>query len=89
MVAQTVFDSIKLKISKAIQDANVTHDEFLQIVNAKQQYLAKKHELRSKSKKALKEIYEKQRENLIEQGRREGRAEITKKLVDSDAATVT
>ena len=88
MVAQTVLDSITLKISKAIQDANVTHDEFLQIVNAKQQYLAKKHELRSKSKKALKQIYEKQRLDLIEQGKKEGRDEILKKVFNTSDTPV-
>ena len=56
VVAQTVLDGITLQISKAIQDASVSHEEFLEIVNAKQRYLAKKHMLRSKSKKALKEI---------------------------------
>ena len=92
VVAQTVLDSITLLISKAVQDASVSHDEFLQIANAKQRYLAKKHELRSKSKKALKQIYEKQRENLIEQGKKDGRDEILKKLVansDTPVASAT
>ena len=88
MVALTVQDSITLKISRAIQDGTVSHEEFLQIVNAKQQYLAKKHELRSKSKKALKKIYERQRQDLIEQGRREGREEVIKKVFDNSDTRV-
>ena len=83
VVAQTVLDGIILKISRAIQDASVSHEEFQQIINAKQRYLAKKHELRSKSKKALKEIYEKQRNELLEQGRRGGREEVIKKVVSN------
>ena len=83
VIAQTVLDSITLQISRAIQDASISHYEFQQIIAAKQRYLAKKHELRSKSKKALKEIYAKQRQDLLEQGRREGREEVAKKLVDN------
>ena len=83
VTAQTVLDGITLKISSAVQDASVSHEEFSAIVNAKQRYLTKKHELRSNSKKALKEIYEKQRQDLLEQGRREGREEVAKKLVNS------
>ena len=83
VTAQTVLDGITLQISKAVQDASVSHEEFQQIVMAKQRYLAKKHELRSKSKKALKEIYQRERQQLIEQGRREGREEIAKKLVSN------
>ena len=90
VVAQTVLDSITLLISKAVQDASVSHEEFLQIINAKQRYLAKKHELRPKSKKALKELYEKQRQDLIEQGRRQGREEVIKKVVsNSDKPVVS
>ena len=83
VVAQTVLDGIILKISRAIEDASVSHEEFQQIINAKQRYLAKKHELRSKSKKALKEIYQRERQELIEQGRQMGREEIAKKLVSN------
>ena len=89
VVAQTVLDGVHLQISKAIQDSTVTHEEFQQVVNAKQRYLAKKHKLRSQSKKAIKEIYEKQKRELVEQGRREGREEVAKKLVNSSAATAT
>ena len=83
VTAQTVLDGITLQISKAVQDASVSHKELQQIVMAKQRYLAKKHELRSKSKKALKEIYQRERQQLIEQGRREGREEVIKKVVNS------
>ena len=92
VIAQTILDSVHLQISKAIQDASISHDEFQQIMNAKQHYLTKKHDLRSKSKKALKEIYDNERKELIEQGRKEGREEIAKKLVstsDIQPANVT
>ena len=83
VIAQTILDSVTLQISKAIQDASISHDEFQQILNAKQRYLTKKHELRSKTKKALKEIYDNERKELLEQGRKEGREEIAKKLVNN------
>jgi len=82
VAAQTSLDAITVNISKALQDDVVNHDEFEHIVSAKQNYLAKKQELRSRNKKAVKELYEKQRQQLLEQGRREGREEVAKKLVD-------
>ena len=75
---QTNLDGITLHLSKVIQDASISLEEFQQIVTTKQRYLVKKHELRSKSKKAVKELYAKQREELIEQGRQEDRKEIAK-----------
>ena len=92
VTAQTILDSITLLISKAIQDASISHDEFQQILNAKRHYLTKKQELRSKTKRALKEIRKNERKELLEQGRKEGREEIAKKLVsnsDIQPANVT
>ena len=81
--AQTILDGIAILITKAIRDASINHEEFQQIVTEKQRYLTRKQELRSKSKKALIEIYAKQRQELLEQGRREGREEVAKKLVNN------
>ncbi len=83
VTAQTILDGIAIAISKAIQDGSIDHDEFQWIVQEKQRYLTKKQEIRSKAKQAIDAILEHQWQELLEQGRQQGREEIAKKLVSS------
>ena len=79
--AQTILNGITSQISQAIQDGDISPKEFDKILTEKQRYLEMKKSVRSKTKKLVKEINESQKKELLEQGRREGREEIAKKLV--------
>ena len=81
LTAQTILDGITTMLSKAIQDGAIDHDEFQKIVTEKQRYLTRKQEIRSNAKKIVSQITAAQREEILEAGRREGRDEIVKKLV--------
>ena len=48
-----------------------------------ERYLKQKEAIRSKTKKTLRDLSELQKQQILEQGRKEGRQEIAKKLVDS------
>ena len=90
LTAQTILDGMMTILSKAIQDGSIDHHEFQKIVNEKQRYLIKKQEIRSKAKKNVSQITKAQREEILEAGRKEGREEIVKKLVQpSDIQHVT
>ena len=83
IAAHTLLDGIICMVSKAFQSGDISASEFDKIMSEKQRYLIQKQSIRSKSKKLIGEINEVQRQEIFEQGRKQGREEIAKKLVDS------
>ena len=90
IVAQTVLDGISTQLSQSIQDGVISHQEFNVIIQKKKQYLDKKQEIQKINRKKIQSITKAQREEILEVGRKEGRDEIVKKLVQpSDTPHVT
>ena len=76
LAAQTILDGISINISKAIEDGHIDHLEYQKIVQEKQRYLAIKNSIRTKVKKMIKNITQEQREEILKQGRQEGREDF-------------
>ena len=66
--AESNLDSISDLVSKAIEDANVSHEEYQFILKEKEHYRKMKEEICAKSKKAADKITAEQREEILKQG---------------------
>ena len=80
MLASAKLDTIASHISKALMDNYISDEEFKLIMEELNKYKAMKEEIRSNSKKKLKEEEE---ESLIEIGRQEAR-ESFRKLIEKN-----
>ena len=78
MLASSKLDTIASHISKALMDNYVSDEEFKLIMEELNKYKAMKEEIRSNTKKRIKEEEE---QSLIERGRQEAR-ESFRKLVE-------
>ena len=78
MLAKAKLDTISTHISEALMDNKISHDEFKLIMEELNKYKAMKEEIRSNTKKKIKEEEE---ASLIERGRQEAR-ESFRKLVE-------
>ena len=78
MLAKAKLDTISTHISEALMDNKISNDEFKLIMEELNKYKAMKEEIRSNTKKKIKEEEE---ASLIERGRQEAR-ESFQKLVE-------
>ena len=78
MLAKAKLDTISTHISEALMDNKISDDEFKLIMEELNKYKAMKEEIRSNTKKKIKEEEE---QSLIERGRQEAR-ESFRKLVE-------
>ena len=83
LAAQTILDGISLQISKAIEDSNISNDEYKKILQEKQRYLVLKNQIRIKVKKMVNTITQEQREDILKQGREEGKQAFLKQIANS------
>ena len=67
-LAESKLVSISDLVSKAVEDANVSHEEYQFILKEKEHYRKMKKEICAKSKKAADKITAKQREEILKQG---------------------
>ena len=78
MLAKAKLDTIASHISEALMDNKISNDEFKLIMDKLNKYKAMKEEIRSNTKKKIKEEEE---ASLIERGRQEAH-ELFRKLVE-------
>ena len=64
-LAESKLDSISDLVSKAVEDANVSHEEYQFILKEKEYYRKMKEEICAKSKKAADKITAEQREEIL------------------------
>ena len=91
-LAESKLDSISDLVSKAVEDANVSHEEYQFILKEKEHYRKMKEEIRAKSKKAAEKITAEQREEILKQGREEGKQSFLAQIAassDTQTANVT
>jgi len=88
-LAESKLDTISGLVSKAIEDSNISHHEYQLILKEVEHYRKMKEEIRTKSKKATDAITAEQREEILKQGREEGKqAFLAKIAASSDTQTV-
>ena len=82
-LAESKLDTISSLVSKAIEDAHVSHQEYALILKEVEHYRTMKEEIRTKSKKTTDAITAEQREAILAQGRKEGQQAFLAKIAAS------
>ena len=80
---ESKLDSISDLVSKAIEDANISHEEYQFILKEIEHYRKMKEEVRTKSKKVADNITSEQREEILKQDREEEKQAFLAKIAAS------
>ena len=83
LLAQSKLDSISETISQAIQDEKVSPAEFHKILQETENYLKLKADIRTRAKTKQAKLSKEQREEILEQGRKEGREDFLRKIANT------
>ena len=83
LLAQAKLDNITDIISQAIQDKNISPTEFQKLLQEVEKYRKLKAGIRSQAKTKIKQIMKEQREEILEQGRKEGKKDFLRKTANS------
>ena len=87
-LAESKLDSISNLVSKAIENAHISHEEYQFILKEVEHYRVMKEQIRTKSKKVADAITAEQREAILAQGREEGKQDFLRKIAaTSDTPT--
>ena len=84
-LAESKLDTISGIVSKAIENSNISHEEYQLILKEIKHYRKMKEEIRTKSKKTTDAITAEQREAILARGRKEGREDFLKKIAGTSA----
>ena len=76
LLAQSKFDSIANIISQTMQDGGISPTEFHKVLQEVEKYRRLKADMRNQAKAKVKEITKEQQEELLEQGRKEGKEDF-------------
>ena len=82
-LAESKLDTISGLVSKAVEDSQIDHQEYLLILKEVEHYRTMKEEIRTKSKKTTDAITAEQREKILKQGREEGQQAFLAKIAAS------
>ena len=83
LLAQAKLDSITDIISQAMQDKNISPTEFQKLLQEVEKYRKLKAGIRNQAKTKIKQIAKEQREEILEQGRKEGKKDFLRKIANS------
>ena len=83
LLAQSKLDSITDIISQAMQDGDISPTEFHKVLQEVEKYRKLKADIRNQAKTKIKEITKEQREELLEQGRKEGKEDFLRKIANT------
>ena len=83
LFAQSKLDSITNIISQTMQDGHISPTEFYKVLQEVEKYLKLKADIRNQAKAKVKEITKEQREEILEQGRKEGKEDFLRKIANS------
>ena len=73
LLAQSKLDSIANIISLAMQDGDISPSEFHKVFQEREKYCKLKASIKNQTKAKVKQIEKEQREEILEQGRKEGK----------------
>ena len=82
-LAESKLDSITNIISQAMQDGDISPTEFHKVLQEVEKYRKLKADIRNQAKTKIKEITKEQREEMLEQGRKEGKEDFLQKIANS------
>ena len=80
LLAQSKSDSIANIISQTMQDGDISPTEFHKVLQEVEKYRKLKADIRNEAKAKVKEITKEQREEILEQGRKEGKEDLLQKV---------
>ena len=83
LLAQSRLDSIANIISQAMQDRDTSPTEFQKVLQEVEKYRKRRAGIRNQAKAKVKQIKKEQREQLLEQGRKEGKEEFLRKITNT------
>ena len=83
LLAQAKLDSITDIISQAVQDRDISPPEFHKVLQEREKYRKLKPDIRNQAKTKVKQITKEQREEIFEQGRKEGEKFFLPKIADT------
>ena len=83
LIVQTKLDSIANIISQAMQDGHISPTEFHKELQEIEKYRKLKADIRKQARTKIKEITKEQREEILEQGRKEGKENFLRKIANS------
>ena len=83
LLAQSKLDSITNIISQAMQDGDISPTEFHKVLQEVEKYRKLKADIRNQAKTKVKEITKEQREEILEQGRKEGKEDFLRKIANT------
>ena len=84
--AQSKLDSTTDIISQAMQDRDVSPTEFQKVLQEMEKYRELKADIRNRTKATVKQIEKKQREEILEQGRKEGKEFFLRQIANTSGA---
>ena len=83
LLAQSKLDSISETISQAIQDEKFSPTEFHKILQETENYRKLKADIRTQAKTKQAKLSKEQHEEILEQGRKEGREDFLRKIANT------
>ena len=83
LLAQSKLDSIANIISQAMQHGDISPTEFHKVLQEVEKYRKHKAYIRNQAKAKVKEITKEQREEILEQGRKEGKEDFLRKIANT------
>ena len=83
LLAQAKLGSITDIISQAMQDGDISPAEFHKVLQERTKYRKLKTDIRNQSKTKVKQITKEQREEILEQGRKEGKKNLLQKIANT------
>ena len=90
IVKQEKHDAIKLlaqseldSIAQAMQDGDISPTEFHKVLQEVKKYRKLKADIRNQAKAKVNKITKEQREEILEQGRKEGKEDFLRKIANS------
>ena len=83
LLAQSKLDSIADIILQAVQDGDISPTEFHKVLQEREKYRKLKADIRNRTKAKVKQIEKEQREEILEQGRKEGKEIFLRQIANS------
>ena len=83
LLAESKLDSISDAVSQAIQDGDISPDEYQRILKEIEHYRQIKQQIRQKTKRVTDAINEEQRQAILDQGRKEGKEDFLRQIANT------
>ena len=85
ILAESKLDSTSGIFSKAIEDANISHDDYQFILKEVEHYRTLKEQIRTKSKKVIDTITTEQCDAILAEGRKQGKQDFLRQIANTSA----